>query len=80
MKEFADYSFIFLTNNFISNFRTNAIFAYNVFGTWDACIWFDAENHDKATDFIVNKIRPISGVLETYTMPTTPIKEYKGRY
>lgn len=52
-------------------------YTYNVFGTWDFCIWFDAENHNQAMDFVQNKIRPITGVIETYTMPTTTIKEYK---
>jgi len=51
---------------------------YNIFGTWDICIWFEADNHDNAMNFIQNKIRPIPGVIETYTMPTTPIKEYKN--
>ena len=51
---------------------------YNVFGTWDACIWFDADTHDNAMNFVQNKIRTIPGVIETYTMPTTTIKEYKS--
>lgn len=51
---------------------------YNVFGTWDHCIWFEADNHEDAMNFVQNKIRPIDGVVETYTMPTTPIKEYKS--
>ena len=46
------------------------------FGTWDLAIWFEAENHDQVSDFVQNKIRPIPGVLETYTVPTLPIKEY----
>jgi len=50
---------------------------YNVFGTWDSCVWFEADTHDNAMNFVQNKIRPIPGVIETYTMPTTTIKEYK---
>jgi len=53
-------------------------YTYNVFGAWDACIWFEADNHDNAMNFVQNKIRPITGVIETYTMPTTTIKEYKS--
>jgi len=53
-------------------------YTYNVFGAWDACIWFEADNHDNAMNFVQNKIRPIPGVIETYTMPTTSIKEYKS--
>jgi len=53
-------------------------YTYNVFGAWDACIWFEADTHDNAMNFVQNKIRPITGVIETYTMPTTSIKEYKS--
>jgi len=53
-------------------------YTYNVFGAWDACIWFEADTHDNAMNFVQNKIRPITGVVETYTMPTTSIKEYKS--
>jgi len=51
-------------------------YSFNVFGAWDACLWFDAESHDQAMNFVQTKIRPITGIRETYTMPTTPIKEY----
>lgn len=52
-------------------------YTYNVFGAWDCCIWFEADTHNNAMDFIQNKIATITGVRETVTMPTTPIKEYK---
>ena len=48
----------------------------NVFGTWDMGIWFNADNHDQAIAFVHNKIYSIPGVVETYTIPTTPIREY----
>lgn len=48
----------------------------NVFGDWDCGIWFDAQNHDQAIDFVRNKICPIPGVVQTYVMPTSPIREY----
>ena len=51
-------------------------YTMNCFGTWDVAIWFEAENQDYANDFVGKKIRPIPGVLEAYTVPTTPIKEY----
>ena len=54
----------------------NLYWTMNVFGTWDMGIWFDARNHDQAMNFVHNKIYPIPGVLEAYTIPTTPIKEY----
>jgi uncharacterized protein with GYD domain len=52
-------------------------YTYNAFGTWDCCMWFEAGTHDNAMNFVQNKIRPIDGVIETHTIPTTPIKEYK---
>ena len=52
-------------------------YTYNVFGPWDCCIWFEADTHENAMNFIQNKIAPITGVREIHTMPTTPIKEYK---
>ena len=51
-------------------------YTMNCFGTWDLAIWFEAENHDSVIDFVQTKIAPIPGVLQTYTIPTTPIKEY----
>jgi len=51
-------------------------YTMNCFGTWDLAIWFEAHNHDSVIDFVQTKIAPIPGVLETYTIPTTPIKEY----
>lgn len=54
----------------------NLYWTMNVFGTWDMCLWFDAKKHDQAMNFVHNKICPIPGVNEAYTLPTTPIKEY----
>ena len=51
-------------------------YTMNCFGTWNLALWFEAENKEYATEFIEHKIRPIQGVLEAYTVPTTPIKEY----
>ena len=50
---------------------------YNVFGEWDFAIWFEANNNDDAVHFVGEKIRAINGVIETVTMPATPIKEYR---
>ncbi|MCW4010493.1 MAG: Lrp/AsnC ligand binding domain-containing protein [Candidatus Bathyarchaeota archaeon] len=55
--------------------RLNA--TYNVFGEWDFAVWFEAKNNDEAVRFVGDKIRAIDGVVETVTMPATPIKEYK---
>jgi len=51
-------------------------YTMNCFGDYDLAIWFEAEKQDYAHDFVENKIRRIPGVLEAYTVPTTPIKEY----
>ena len=51
-------------------------YTMNLFGDWDYGIWFDAENHEQAVNFVHNKIRPIPGIAEAYVMPTWPIKEY----
>jgi len=73
------------TNNVIQKLRTlperpyqgvRLYYTMNCFGTWDLAIWFEAEKQDYAHDFVENKIRRIPGVLEAYTVPTTPIKEY----
>lgn len=51
-------------------------YTMNCFGNWDTCLWFHADKHEQAMDFVHNKIYPIPGVAETYLVPTTPIKEY----
>jgi hypothetical protein len=48
-----------------------------VFGTWDACLWFQTNNHDKAMNFVQKYVRNIPWLTETYVMPTTTIKVYK---
>jgi uncharacterized protein with GYD domain len=51
--------------------------SYSVFGEWDFAIWFEANNNDDAVHFVGEKIRSMDGVVESITMPATPIKEYK---
>jgi uncharacterized protein with GYD domain len=55
--------------------RLNA--TYNVFGEWDFAIWFEANNNDDAVHFVGEKIRALDGVIESITMPATPVKEYR---
>jgi len=64
-----------LKKNPMPNITLN--YTYNVFGTWDTCLWFQANTHDQAMTFVQKYIRPIQGVTETYTVPTTIIKQYK---
>ncbi len=47
-------------------------YTMNIFGTWDVGIWFKANKHEDAVGFLQSKIRDISGVTETYTVPTFP--------
>ena len=61
----------------IEGVRINS--AYNVFGEWDFALWFEADSNDNALHFVGDKIRPIEGIMETHTMPTTVIKEYRMR-
>jgi len=56
--------------------NTKVYYVANVFGEWDNCVWFEANNHDHAMNFVQNKISTIQGVIRTYTLPTTPIKQY----
>ncbi|NIP67081.1 hypothetical protein GWN63_06085 [Candidatus Bathyarchaeota archaeon] len=51
-------------------------YTMNVFGDWDCGLWFYAKNHEQAVNFVHDKIYPMPGVIETYVMPTSPIKEY----
>jgi uncharacterized protein with GYD domain len=53
------------------------IASYNVFGGWDIAVWFEAHNNDDAVHFISETLRSVDGVIETLTMPATPIKEYQ---
>ena len=54
--------------------RVNA--SYNVFGSWDFAVWFEADSNENAIHFVGEKIRSIEGVNETLTMPATTLKEY----
>jgi uncharacterized protein with GYD domain len=61
--------------NPLKGVRLNA--SYNVFGEWDFAVWFEADSNDQAVHFVGEKVRSIDGVIETITMPATPIKEYR---
>ena len=51
--------------------------AYQVFGEWDFAILFQADNNEVALHFVSDKIRLVDGVLETFTIPLAPIKDYR---
>ena len=48
----------------------------NIFGEWDNCIWFWANNNQHAMKYAQKTLAKIPGVTYTYTLPTTPIHEY----
>jgi len=51
--------------------------AYQVFGEWDFAILFQADTNTNALHFVGDKIRLIEGVLETFTVPLSTIKDYR---
>jgi uncharacterized protein with GYD domain len=51
--------------------------AYQVFGEWDFAVLFQADTNENALHFVGDKIRIIEGVLETFTIPLSPLKDYR---
>jgi hypothetical protein len=48
-----------------------------VFGKWDFAVLFQADNNESALHFVGDKIRLVEGVMDTYTIPLAPIKDYR---
>jgi uncharacterized protein with GYD domain len=53
--------------------------AFQVFGEWDYALLFQADTNENALHFVGDKIRLVEGVVQTLTIPMTPIKEYRKR-
>jgi DNA-binding Lrp family transcriptional regulator len=53
--------------------------AYQVFGKWDFAVLFQADSNVNALHFVGDKIRLVEGVIETFTIPLSPIKDYRTR-
>lgn len=51
--------------------------AYQVFGQWDFAVLFQADSNLSALHFVGDKIRLVEGVLETFTIPLSSIKDYR---
>ena len=51
--------------------------AYRVFGQWDFAVLFQADTNANALHFVGDKIRLIEGIIETSTIPLSPIKDYR---
>lgn len=47
-------------------------YTMNIFGTWDAGLWFKADDSNKAIDFAYKKVKDIPGVTDIYAVPTFP--------
>lgn len=48
----------------------------NMFGEWDNCVWYWADNNEHAMSWAQKTLSKIPGVVHSYTLPTTPIHEY----
>ena len=57
----------------------NLQYLMNIFGTWDVAMWFNAENPNKAVDFVQKKISGVSGVVDAYAVPTFPNRKLQGQ-
>ena len=53
--------------------------AYQVFGRWDFAVLFQATTNENALHFVGDKIRLVEGVMETLTIPLSPIKKYSNQ-
>jgi uncharacterized protein with GYD domain len=51
--------------------------AYQVFGQWDFAVLFQADTNETALHFVGDRIRLVEGVLETFTIPLAPLKDYR---
>jgi uncharacterized protein with GYD domain len=51
--------------------------AYQVFGQWDFAVLFQADTNENALHFVGDRIRLVEGVLETFTIPLAPLKDYR---
>ena len=51
--------------------------AFQVFGKWDFAVLFQADTNQNALNFVGDKIRLVEGVTETFTIPLSPIKDYR---
>ncbi|UCG37059.1 MAG: hypothetical protein JSV64_01945 [Candidatus Bathyarchaeota archaeon] len=48
----------------------------NVFGDWDNCVWFEADDNNHAMEYVQRTLSKIPGVTYTCTYSTAPIREY----
>jgi mannitol/fructose-specific phosphotransferase system IIA component len=46
----------------------NSYYTMNIFGTWDVAVWFNAKNTKTALDFVNNKLKKVSGVVDSFVL------------
>ena len=51
--------------------------AYQVFGSWDIAILFQADTNENALHFVGDIVRHIEGVATTVTMPISPLRSFR---
>ncbi len=51
-------------------------YSFNIYGDWDICVWFEADNDDNANDFVKKQVAKIPGVTKTNILPSTILKQY----
>jgi len=52
--------------------------AFQVFGEWDFAILFRADTNDTALHFVGDMLRHVEGVVETFTMPLSTMRNYRS--
>jgi len=47
-------------------------YTINIFGSWDAGLWINAEENAKTLQFVQKKLKELNGVTDVYPIPTFP--------
>jgi len=47
-------------------------YTINIFGSWDAGLWINAEDTNQTMEFVQNKLKELNGVSDVYPIPTFP--------
>jgi hypothetical protein len=47
-------------------------YSINIFGSWDAGLWINAEEPNQTMQFIQKKLKGLNGVTDVYPIPTFP--------
>ena len=47
-------------------------YTINIFGSWDAGLWINAEENAQTLQFVQKKLKHLNGVTDIYPIPTFP--------